>query len=1374
LLSVVQRVRNALLRFARAFKRRFEAGGRGGGERNGTGETWESISLRATPADVEELSAGIGIALTVEDSLPPSKDEAEEMAAARACGIDPMSWGRNPATGTDVVRARKRAVIVATARLADARKQRALALAGAPNDTERRSLQQQWEHPCESLRKALRNAKTKHSTALKRRRQTYLRIRHQQWGEITTKDPAKVHEITCNTAPGYGAPKAPTTPAAIMTATGLARGKPAAVAMGEAFAAVTATPPPPLSPEAHQRHEAAAKWHAMVERIRAAGAMRGTLHPTGNASTVDRTTRVTLLRAAAQRLVHTPAEADLRDIVSETRALSTHLDAAITPAEVGAAVARLKLRKSGGEDGVSSTAMRAIFTTTAGPKTPPLVTKRMEAKTQELLTVLAGLFTMMINTSHVPSNLRSSRCIALWKRKGDSSDPNKYRGITISSMTMKLLQYVVFSRIQPLLEAGIPREQSAFQHGRRTQEGPMVVALAMAAAHRRGETLYVIQLDAVKAFDKCNRDMLLSKMAENGVTGPLLRFVEAEFDQVRRIVHFDGSTSEPIADHLGIQQGAILSPTLYAAAMSGIATRLNAHADEVATTPGQARAGVHIAPAHRESSSSPGRIVSTLFADDMTPVTTERDSVQGILTASYAESIAGCFELRADETCVTAFPPPGSSPAPLPAWTLGGLPVITQIVSDEAAPVAHTPAVRGRRVNPAAAPGSGSTEGGTRSGRDGASGMERSGATERAARVPGGQAATDGVPPQDGAPSCTLADTHDSSPPSAGASERYTSSATPLYDDDDRAGSAYPAAVETKTTDDDDARAGVACSAAVATKTTKSLNVLGVRFGPPDLVAHPSTGKRGYAHWPLQAARNAASRAAVRKELSVEQLAATGDFTGAAQMQHWSTATKSPLMYPRLLFAGIFWDEEWHAYKRNAYRIAGVTATDEILTTHVFEEVGAPLPGCDHLCELASLLDAVREMPEDSPMRQAIVADMLATSDIPLSDRVHERPRAIAAQFPLLAGSATMTGAWLHCLHAIGLGEYAGGLGVGERRPWVKPPVREGERPTSGPTLVRAAFRALHAKSCAQRTSTLATRGREDIYRTVRSGDDAGQAHLWIRRLRSQFIRQQYHRARMGATRFHDWYAAHPREGRPEERRCPHCPCPGPGEPPTLLTARHVLTECAHTSRLRTRLRHGMLSIVEAERSQAADRTDGNRMHQLIVNGIARDGTLLAYGPHSLTSTREAWLVFLLGGDAPHPAPCSLRSNPAMGTLGKRIALRFRELIPAVVATATYEVDATAPGVQEAAPPPEVSMELCVALYITRHSWVGKAPHRALNVFPVYDGKYIDSPVIRECGLGFAESFPDVMREYIDARSPSTRRRLRAYLKWPLADAVEA
>ena len=56
----------------------------------------------------------------------------------------------------------------------------------------------------------------------------------------------------------------------------------------------------------------------------------------------------------------------------------------------------------------------------------------------------------------------------------------------------------------------------------------------------------------------------------------------------------------------------------------------------------------------------------------------------------------------------------------------------------------------------------------------------------------------------------------------------------------------------------------------------------------------------------------------------------------------------------------------------------------------------------------------------------------------------------------------------------------------------------------------------------------------------------------------------------------------------------------------------------------------------------------------------------------------------------------------------------------------------------------------------------------------MYDGKYIDSPVIRECGSGFAESFPDVMREYIDARSPSTRRRLRAYLKWPLADAVEA
>jgi hypothetical protein len=321
---------------------------------------------------------------------------------------------------------------------------------------------------------------------------------------------------------------------------------------------------------------------------------------------------------------------------------------------------------------MSTTALRALLTTRCPDSTSPAERDALGAVTAELHTILAAMFTAMIRCQHVPEALRVERCIALWKQKGSPHDSNKYRGITVANVFGKLLQRVVASRIAPLLIAGLPAEQSAYQPGRTVVEGPYVLLVALQLAKAMREPLYVIQLDSVKAYDRLNRDLMLSRLARLGVVGPLLGFMEAELQQTRRYVQYGGVESHEWHDELGIKQGDVRSPLVYAAATAPFAEAVRAFAG----APGSG-AGVRIV-AELSESGGIARLFLIVFADDVTIIQIGSGNVQAILDCCHALSEDEVFEFDASETVVTGYSPSADAPAKLLDWTLGGLLVKVQ------------------------------------------------------------------------------------------------------------------------------------------------------------------------------------------------------------------------------------------------------------------------------------------------------------------------------------------------------------------------------------------------------------------------------------------------------------------------------------------------------------------------------------------------------------------------------------------------------------------------------------------------------------------------------------------------------------------------
>ena len=86
----------------------------------------------------------------------------------------------------------------------------------------------------------------------------------------------------------------------------------------------------------------------------------------------------------------------------------------------------------------------------------------------QLFHVLHQLLCRCWEEGSVPQEMRDSTIISLYKHKGDRSDRNNYRGISLLCIAGKLLARVALHRLQQLAERVFPESQRGFRSKRST------------------------------------------------------------------------------------------------------------------------------------------------------------------------------------------------------------------------------------------------------------------------------------------------------------------------------------------------------------------------------------------------------------------------------------------------------------------------------------------------------------------------------------------------------------------------------------------------------------------------------------------------------------------------------------------------------------------------------------------------------------------------------------------------------------------------------------------------------------------------------------------------------------------------------------------
>jgi hypothetical protein len=232
----------------------------------------------------------------------------------------------------------------------------------------------------------------------------------------------------------------------------------------------------------------------------------------------------------------------------------------------------------------------------------PLKAVLIKAGGDALTPVLASLFTAVLRSGCFPPEWALGAITPIHK-KGDTADPNNYRGITVGHVLGKLYALVINARLTTWLEArGLrAKGQAGFRQGYRTVENCFILRALAERARARGDKLYICAVDFEKAFDSVDRPLLWAALQRAGIGGNMLQAITAMYADVPVCVKSAEGLSGCFQSMLGVKQGCPLSPLLFGIFLDDWETHLQSVVGATADQP--CLAGRKVPP--------------LLFADDM-------------------------------------------------------------------------------------------------------------------------------------------------------------------------------------------------------------------------------------------------------------------------------------------------------------------------------------------------------------------------------------------------------------------------------------------------------------------------------------------------------------------------------------------------------------------------------------------------------------------------------------------------------------------------------------------------------------------------------------------------------------------------------------
>ena len=186
---------------------------------------------------------------------------------------------------------------------------------------------------------------------------------------------------------------------------------------------------------------------------------------------------------------------------------------------------------------------------------------------------LSNVLRSYLTHGHISIVLTVSTMFPVLKDKLDNhSDSNNYRSIAISSVILKLFDWVFIILYQKCFY--LDQLQFSYQPNCSTTMCTWQVLETIDYFLRNGSEIFVCMMDMTKAFDNVKHSILFRKLLNRGLPPIVLRFLIYIYEVQVANVKWNGQWSNTFHIKNGVKQGAVLSAILYCVYVDDLFDRL--------------------------------------------------------------------------------------------------------------------------------------------------------------------------------------------------------------------------------------------------------------------------------------------------------------------------------------------------------------------------------------------------------------------------------------------------------------------------------------------------------------------------------------------------------------------------------------------------------------------------------------------------------------------------------------------------------------------------------------------------------------------------------------------------------------------------------
>jgi hypothetical protein len=168
----------------------------------------------------------------------------------------------------------------------------------------------------------------------------------------------------------------------------------------------------------------------------------------------------------------------------------------------------------------------------------------------------------------VPEQIMRSKLTPIPKGSTKSKDPSQYRGIAVGDFFGKLGDKFRNARLTAMVEK--KKLRCFAQCGFRPQHGTLDAVFALQhlidktrSSSLEDACLISCLIDFEKAFDRVDRDLMLRRCKQLGISGKFFDALVKLYEKMQVVVVLNGAQGQPIDTCMGTKQGSELSPILF-------------------------------------------------------------------------------------------------------------------------------------------------------------------------------------------------------------------------------------------------------------------------------------------------------------------------------------------------------------------------------------------------------------------------------------------------------------------------------------------------------------------------------------------------------------------------------------------------------------------------------------------------------------------------------------------------------------------------------------------------------------------------------------------------------------------------------------------